>query len=39
MQMKRVSTDRQGLLMEYSKVVFHADRYQFMARMQRTVKK
>ncbi len=39
MQMKRVSTDRQGLLIEYSKVVFHADRYQFVARMQRTVEK
>lgn len=35
MRVKRVSTDRQGLLMEYTKVVFHAERYQFVARMQR----
>ena len=36
MRLKRVSTDRQGLTVEYSKVVFHADRYQFVARLQRT---
>ncbi len=36
MRVKRISTDRLGLLVEYSKVVFHADRYQFVARMQRT---
>jgi len=36
MRLKRVSTDRLGLLVEYSRVVFHADRYQFVARMQRT---
>ena len=36
MRLKRISTDRLGLLVEYSKVVFHADRYQFVARMQRT---
>jgi GntR family transcriptional regulator len=35
MRVKRISTDRLGLLVEYSKVVFHADRYQFVARMQR----
>jgi GntR family transcriptional regulator len=36
MRLKRISTDRQGLTVEYSKVVFHADRYQFVARLQRT---
>jgi GntR family transcriptional regulator len=36
MRLKRISTDRLGLPVEYSKVVFHADRYQFVARMQRT---
>jgi len=36
MRVKRISTDRLGLTVEYSKVVFHADRYQFVARMQRT---
>jgi GntR family transcriptional regulator len=36
MRVKRVSTDRRGLPVEFSKVVFHADRYQFVARMQRT---
>jgi GntR family transcriptional regulator len=36
MRLKRTSTDRQGLTVEYSKVVFHADRYQFVARLQRT---
>jgi GntR family transcriptional regulator len=36
MRLKRVSTDRQGLAMEYTKVVFHADRYQFVARLQRS---
>jgi GntR family transcriptional regulator len=36
MRLKRISTDRQGLTVEYSTVVFHADRYQFVARLQRT---
>ena len=36
MRLKRISTDRLGLPVEYSKVVFHADRYQFVARLQRT---
>jgi GntR family transcriptional regulator len=36
MRVKRVATDRDGLPMEYTKVVFHAERYQFVARMQRT---
>jgi GntR family transcriptional regulator len=36
MRLKRISTDRLGMPVEYSKVVFHADRYQFVARMQRT---
>jgi GntR family transcriptional regulator len=35
MRVTRVSTDRQGLPMEYTRVVFHAERYQFVARMQR----
>ena len=36
MRLKRISTDRTGLPVEYSKIVFHADRYQFVGRMQRT---
>jgi GntR family transcriptional regulator len=36
MRVKRMSTDRQGLPVEYTKIVFHAERYQFAARMQRT---
>jgi GntR family transcriptional regulator len=36
MRLKRISTDRQGNVMEFTKVVFHADRYQFVARLQRT---
>jgi len=36
MRVRRVSSDRQGLLMEFTRVVFHADRYQFVARLQRT---
>ncbi len=36
MRLKRISTDRNGLTVEYSQVVFHADRYQFVARLQRT---
>jgi GntR family transcriptional regulator len=36
MRVVRISTDRSGLPVEYSKIVFHADRYQFVARMQRT---
>jgi len=35
MRMKRTSSDRQGLPVEYSKIVFHAERYQFVARVQR----
>ena len=35
MRLKRTSTDRLGLPVEYCKVVFHADRYQFVGRMQR----
>jgi GntR family transcriptional regulator len=35
MRLKRTSTDRQGQPVEYSKVVFHAERYQFVARVQR----
>jgi GntR family transcriptional regulator len=35
MHLKRTSSDRQGLPVEYSKVVFHAERYQFVARVQR----
>jgi GntR family transcriptional regulator len=36
MRVKRMSTDRQGLPVEYTQIVFHAERYQFAARMQRT---
>ena len=36
MRIQRTSTDRQGLPVEFSRVVFHAERYQFVARMQRT---
>jgi GntR family transcriptional regulator len=36
MRLKRISTDHLGLPVEYSKVVFHADRYQFVARVKRT---
>ncbi len=36
MRVQRTSTDRQGLPVEVSRVVFHAERYQFVARMQRT---
>jgi GntR family transcriptional regulator len=36
MRVQRTSTDRQGLPVEFSKVVFHAERYQFVARVQRT---
>ena len=35
MRMKRTSTDRLGLPVEYSKIVFHGERYQFVARVQR----
>jgi GntR family transcriptional regulator len=35
MRVKRTSTDRQGLPVEYIKVVFHAERYQVVARVQR----
>src|SRR5512140_2524155 len=33
MRLERTSTDREGLPVEYSKVVFHAERYQFVARV------
>jgi len=36
MRMQRTSTDRRGLPVEFSQIVFHAERYQFVARMQRT---
>jgi DNA-binding GntR family transcriptional regulator len=36
MRVNRTSTDRLGLPVEYSKIVFHASRYQLEARMQRT---
>ena len=35
MRVIRTSTDRAGLPVEYSKIVFHAGRYQLVARMQR----
>jgi len=35
MRVQRMSTDRQGLPVEYSKVVFHAERYQVVARVRR----
>jgi GntR family transcriptional regulator len=35
MRVTRLSTDRSGLPVEYSKIVFHAGRYQLVARMQR----
>jgi len=35
MRVKRVSTDRMGLPVEYTFSVFHADRYQLVARMQK----
>jgi GntR family transcriptional regulator len=36
MRVKRASTDRLGLPVEYTRIVFHADRYQLVARMQKT---
>lgn len=36
MRVQRTSTDRQGRPVEFSKVVFHAERYQFVARVRRT---
>jgi GntR family transcriptional regulator len=35
MRVQRTSTDRQGLPVEFSKVAFHAERYQFVARVKR----
>jgi len=35
MRTQRTATDRQGLPVEFSNVVFHAERYQFVAHMQR----
>jgi GntR family transcriptional regulator len=37
MRLQRTSTDRQGTPVEFSKVVFHAERYQFVVRVRRTV--
>lgn len=34
-RLRRTSTDRQGRTVEYSKVVLHAERYQFVARVRR----
>ena len=36
MRVQRTSTDREGRPVEFSKVVFHAERYQFTARVQRS---
>ena len=36
MRVKRASKDRLGLPVEYTRIVFHADRYQLVARMQKT---
>jgi len=36
MRVDRTSTDRNGLPVEFSKVVFHAERYQFVARVKRS---
>jgi GntR family transcriptional regulator, N-acetylglucosamine utilization regulator len=36
MRIQRISTDRQGLPVEFSHVIFHAERYQFVAHMRRT---
>jgi GntR family transcriptional regulator len=36
MRLRRTSVDRQGRIVEYSKVVLHAERYQFVARVRRT---
>jgi len=35
MRVQRTSTDRQGLPVEFSRVTFHAERYQFTARVKR----
>jgi GntR family transcriptional regulator len=35
MRVQRTSTDRQGLPVEFSRVAFHAERYQFTARVKR----
>lgn len=35
MRVTRISTDRQGLPIEFTRVVFHAERYQFVARLVR----
>jgi GntR family transcriptional regulator len=35
MRLKRVSTDSNEIPIEYTRVVFHADRYQFVARLHR----
>ncbi len=35
MRLRRTSVDRNGRAVEHSKVVFHAERYQFVARVQR----
>jgi GntR family transcriptional regulator len=36
MKMQRTATDHQGQPVEFTKVVFHAERYRFVARVQRT---
>ena len=35
MRLRRTSVDRKGQVVEHSRVVFHAERYQFVARVQR----
>lgn len=35
MRLRRTSLDRNGRAVEYSKIVFHAERYEFVARVQR----
>ncbi|HEX8993375.1 MAG TPA: GntR family transcriptional regulator [Anaerolineales bacterium] len=37
MRLRRTSLDRHGLAVEYSRVVLHAERYQFVARVKREV--
>jgi GntR family transcriptional regulator len=37
MRLERTSIDRQGRTVEYSRVVFHAERYQFVVRVQRAM--
>ncbi len=37
MRLRRTSLDRNGLAVEYSRIVLHAERYQFVARVKREV--